>query len=263
MTATFTSLKRIDTKLQAAAVPTLTKWWRPQLRRFYSHPTARRFAGRVGRGGVKSHTAVKVALNETLAGTWSVPHGEVHYFAFVSQSKPEAYQRLRQLEAWLTALKVPHDRRGDAIELKTLPLGFRVFACAVGAVSGFRCIGFVADEVAKWRNADGANPASEVIASLRAQTVTHPNAVEWFISSPLSMVDFHYELVEAGEDEHQVVGIAPTWVANPSISEAETRRREPDERIWAREYGARPQSAALALLRPEWIDAAFELGAAA
>jgi hypothetical protein len=40
----------------------------------------------------------------------------------------------------------------------------------------------------------------------------------------------------------QIVAIAPTWIANNSITEAQTRKLEPDERIWRREYLAEPQA---------------------
>jgi hypothetical protein len=54
----------------------------------------------------------------------------------------------------LIDLHVPYERAGDQIVLKDQPRGWRVFACQVGAVSGFRCFGFSADELAKWRSAD-------------------------------------------------------------------------------------------------------------
>ena len=191
---TLSALLTIDATLAKHGVHPMTSWWHDQLTTFYDGGY-RRFVGRVGRGGTKSHVAAKVAMAETLGHEWHVPPGERHYFAFVSQNKPEAGQRLAQLQHWLTAIGVPHDRRGDAIDLDGLPLGFRVFACQVGAVSGFRAIGFVCDELAKWHS-DGVNPAAEVVTSLRAMCVTHPDAIEWFISSAYSKRDYHYQLVE-------------------------------------------------------------------
>lgn len=251
------SLSLIDKKLKSNGVPPLTTWWQETLTRFTAHG-ARRFVGRVGRGGAKSHTAVKVALAEVLGRDWPVPPGERHYYAFVSQNKSEAFQRLTQLESWLAILGAPHTRSGDEIALRDLPLGFRVFAASVGAVSGFRCIGFSADEAAKWSNADhSANPAKEVIASLRAMTVTHPNALEWVISSPLAKVDYHFELFELGTTAEQFTAWAQSWVANPAITESDTRKLENDPRVHAREYGAIPQSAALAAFPPEHVERAF------
>jgi hypothetical protein len=242
--------------------PGYPPWWVEQAERFYSSG-ARRFVARVGRGGVKSTMGVGFALNEVLFGDWQVPPGEVHYFAFVSASKPEAAQRLRQLEARLDALRIPHDRSGDEIVLRDMARGFRVFAATIGAVSGFRCFGFVADELAKWMSADhSANPAVEVIASVRAMCVTHPGAREFLMSSPFGRSDLHYELVEEGSNAEQVVAIAPTWIANPRVTEEQTRKLEPNERVWRREYAAEPgdtESAAWPSEAIERITRDFEL----
>ncbi len=246
-----------ERRLAASGVHRLTPWWFEQLARFFAG-AYRVFVGRVGRGGTKSHVAVKVAIASVLGRDWRVPTGERHFFAFVSQNKSEASQRLVQIETWLRILGVRCTRRGDAVDLDDLPLGFRVFACQIGAVSGFRCIGFVCDELAKWRNAMGANPAREVVASLRAMCVTHPDHLEWYISSPVSHLDLHFEMFEAGESDRQMVASAPSWVANPSVTKEQTRELESDDRIWLREYAAEPQAAELALLRPEWVDRATE-----
>lgn len=253
----YSQLRTIDARLAAQGGHGLTPWWQAQLGRWYASGT-RRFVGRVGRGGIKSTTAARVALVEVLFGEWPVPPGEVHYFAFVSASKAEAGQRLRQIAEMLRALGVAFDQSGDEIVIPELRRGVRVFAATVGAVSGFRCFGFCADELAKWTSADSAaNPAPEVIASLRAMCVTHPGAREFLISSPLGLTDFHAQAFDRGDSEQQVVAFAPTWIANPSVTEAHTRDLEPDERIWAREYAAQPQAGALAVFTPAAIERAF------
>jgi hypothetical protein len=199
MTATFETWTALRAELHSAGFPAPLPWWDHQAERFYKSG-AKRFAARVGRGGAKSTSMVDFALNETLAGAWRVPDGEVHFFAFVSQNKAEASQRLRQIAARLRALKIPFDQSGDEIVLRDMPRGIRVFACQVGSVSGWRCFGFAADELSKWSNADhSANPAPEVIASLRAMTVTHPDAREFFVSSPLGVTDLHWEIIERGD----------------------------------------------------------------
>ena len=251
----FDGLMRLDAQLSAAGIPPLTEFWRGTLARWYGHQTAKTLVARVGRAGVKSHTATKVALAETLFGDWQVPIGERHYFAIVSVSKSEAAQRLRLLEAMLRALGVGFDRSGDEISLVTLPLGFKVFACNVGAVSGFRCIGYICDELAKWTSDDAAaDPAIEVIASLQAMCATHAAARKLLVSSPLSTVNEHCRRFEMGDTDDQLVVFAPTWEANPSISEEQTHRLEPDLRVWSREYAAMPQSAICAVFEPADIE---------
>lgn len=258
MPADFASLERLDAKLAERGHHPLTDWWRGTLANFYNHPTARTLVARVGRGGAKSHTSTKVSLNEVLAGDWVVPPGERHFWAFVSINRDEAAQRLTLLERFLSDLGVPYDRQGDAIALRHLPRGWKVLACQVGSVSGFRCFGASLDELAKWRNADGANPAAEVSASIAAMTVTHPGARRLLISSPLGLLDHHAERFDLGDTAEQLTALAPSWVANPhAIAEADTVRLEPDPKVRSREYGAIPQASASAAFDPDAVARAF------
>jgi len=225
------------------------------LERLYSSGKTNLVA-RVGRGGCKSHTSTKVATNEVLFGDWRVPRGEVHYWAFVSARKDEAEQRVVLIESFLRVLGVKFEAKGNTITLKDRPRGFKVFACNVGAVSGFRCIGYSADELAKW-NVEGVNPSAEVCASLNAMTVTHPGSKRLLISSPLGMTDYHATRFERGDDETQMVARAATWEANPSVTEEQTHELEPDDRVWSREYAAVPGSG----ITDDWFGAGVGLSA--
>lgn len=259
MSATFATLCVLDDALAAEGFHRMTPWWRPVMDRYYSHPTARTLIGRVGRGGSKSFMSSKVALNELIHGDWTVPRGEVHFWAFVSASKDEAAQRIRLLSAMLTALGIDFQQEGDQLIIPELRRGLRVFACQVGAVSGFRCFGFSADELAKWRSKNElANPAGEVIASLNAMAVTHPGARRLLISSPLGMEDHHYQRFQLGDTADQIVAEAPSWIANPDgITKEQTERDEPDRRVWLREYAAIPQHSISAAFDADLIDRCF------
>lgn len=259
MTATFQTLSSLDAQLATKGHFPLTEWWAPTLDRFYAHPTARTLIARVGRGGAKSHTSTKVSLNETLFGDWRVPPGERHLWAFVSLSKDEAAQRLTLIQRFLLDLGVGFDAKGDEIHLRDLPRGWRVMAAQVGAVSGFRCFGRSLDELAKWRNSEGVNPAAEVAASTSAMMVTHAGAGarSLLISSPLGTIDHHAERFELGDNSEQVIAQAPTWEANPSITVEQTKALEPDRRVWLREYAAIPQSQAGSAFDPDLVSAAF------
>jgi hypothetical protein len=262
--ATFDDLLFVDSKLVSAGIDPLTPWWRPRLQEWYEHPTARTLVGRVGRGGAKSHTSSKVALTETLFGDWRVPPGERHYWAFVSTNKDEAAQRLLLLQTFLRALKVDFEVSGDTIALTNEPRGFRVFACQVGAVSGFRCFGYSADELAKWTSGnDYANPAVEVCASLNAMTITHPGARRLLISSPFGFEDYHAKAFELGNTPDQYVIHAPTWIANPRYTEEGTRKTEPDPKTHLREYGAEPCVAVSKAFDPADVARAFNRDASA
>ncbi len=258
-------------ELALAGVHPPSPWWRGQAAEFLDSG-ARTWVVRVGRGGAKSHFAVLFALRLTLFESWVVPAGERHFFSFVSIDRGEASLRLGLLEHCLRVLGVPFGRKGETIELggKWDRLGLRVLTCSVAGTSGPRSIGFVADEASKWRSHDdAANPAREVIASLRATTVTHPRARELIVSSPWSTVDYHHELFTKGTGGGQLVSYAPTWVANPAVSEAMTHDLEPDLRVWSREYLAVPQDSVSAAFESSEIEAAIrrpcrgELGPAA
>ncbi len=218
--------------------------------------------GRVGRGGAKSHTSSKLALNETLFGDWRIPPGERHFWAFVSTRRDEADQRVALLQSFLKALGIRYETRGGTIEIKdprAANRGFKVFACNIGSVSGFRCFGYSADELSKW-NVEGVNPAGEVCASLNAMTITHPGARRLLISSPLGLTDYHAERFERGDGDGQVVAHAPSWVANPAgISEEDTVAAEPDERVRLREYGAIPGSG----VTDDWFGAGLSMSVVA
>jgi hypothetical protein len=263
--ATFQTLCDIDDRLVAAGHHPLLGWWKCELERFYDHPTALAAVYRVGRGGAKSNTSVKVGCNEILNGSFAIPSGEIHYWAQVSDSKEEAKERLRLYESFFQALGIEFQAAGDSIIIPSLHRGVRVFACQIGAVSGFRCIGYSADEAAKWENRDhSANPAEEVIVSIGAMTVTHPGARSLIISSPWGTDDYHYELFEKGDTIDQVVASAPSWVANPSITREQCLKlAKGDEKILVREYEAIPGATVSRALDAAHVANAFEMPHAA
>ncbi len=217
-----------------------SEWWQRETRRFLLHETAKRWIRCIGRGGAKTDNAVDLGIVETFFGEHRVPRGERHYFVHVSENLPEAQKTLRLYEQRLELLGTTYTRSGDVIELHGVPRGIRVLACRVGAVSGYRCIGWSADECAKW-TIEGVEPADEIIASLNAMTVTHPEARGYESSSPMGEGGHFYETFIRGDTERQVVSHAPSWIANPgAISEERTRELEPHEPTRLREYGAVP-----------------------
>src|SRR5664280_2165178 len=109
----FGQLRAMDEQIAAGGtIFGLTPWWGKTLADYYAHPTALTLVARVGRGGCKSHTAVKVGIAEVLFGDWGVPGGEIHYFAFVSLNKEEAAQRLTLIKTILTTLGIAFDAAG-------------------------------------------------------------------------------------------------------------------------------------------------------
>ena len=194
-----------------------------------------------GRGSAKSTLLYKIALNETLFGDFVIPPGERHAAMLTSRLKDEASKAIGILSHYLRLLGVRHQPTDGLITLDDLPRDIRVTASSVAGNTGWRCYFNGADEVAKWAS-EGAQAvdAAEVLASKAAMTATHPNARHVIVGSPFLDSGPFFDLVSAGTNARQVVaGPAPTWVATDGrITEAHTRKLEPNERVHAREYAA-------------------------
>jgi hypothetical protein len=257
MSGPLAHLEALERALVARAFPAMTGWWREQLTRFYTSGR-RQFVLRVGRRGGKSSTLCRVAVLEALYGDHPVPPGDVGVVAIVSVSREQGTERLRTIRALLDALGVQHRPVDGGIELVGRPILFRVYTASIAGVVGFTCICAICDEVARWKDADtGANPAREVLASLRPTLAGQSNARIFLSSSPLGNLDSHAAAFDQGETEFQCVAFAQTWVARPGLTEPGTHELEPDPKIWSREYAAVPSDAITSALDPELVRAAF------
>lgn len=252
----------LDAVLVRAGFPAMSPWWRSTLERFFtarlSRRALRKLILRVGRRGGKSTTLCRVAVAWALYGPWHVPPGDLGVVALLSVSVSESNSKIRTLEAILTACGARYKRTSEGLQLEDRPALFRVFAATTTAVVGFTSIAVLADEVAAWRDADtGANPASEVFSYLRPTMATQPWAFTVMLSSPRSTNDYHFDEYEKGDTNEQQVAEAPTWVANPAVTEAQTHIDEPDLRVHSREYAAIPQPSVLGAFDASAIERAF------
>jgi hypothetical protein len=243
----------------ARSWPELSSWWMETLTRFVAS-RRRQLVARVGRRGGKSSTLCRFAVAFALAFDCSkIPPGDVGVVAFISVSRDEASQRLRMIRALLDALGVAWHPVEGGVELDDRPIVFKIFTGTIAGVSGFTAILVILDEVAKMRDAEtGANPATEVLASVRPTMATQPDARIILSSSPMGNDDAHAKAFDMGESDFQVVAYAPTWEANPNITEQETHDLEPDPRVWAREYQGAPQDARCAAFETLSVLRAFE-----
>jgi hypothetical protein len=247
----------LDRALVAVGFPPTSPWWRQELDLFL-RSGRRRWVIRAGRRAGKSSTLCRLAVCWALYGGWSVPPGDTAVIPFVSVDRDEAGARLRTIVDILRALGASFEQRSDELELSERRLVFRVATCSTRGTVGFTSVAVVGDEMARWESRDtAANPAREVMASLRPTMATQPLAFEVCSSSPWGTDDYHAELFEQGDDAHQVTSFAPTWVANPTLTEERTHELEPDPRVWAREYAAEPGATISAALDPADIAAAF------
>lgn len=232
----------IDSFLQTKGFPATSAWWHATIRRLYESGR-RQGVIRAGRRAGKSSTFCRLAVVEGVYGQHHIPPGDVGVVAFISTTRDEAGQRLRTVKAILDALGIKYRPCDGGVELADKPIAFKVYTASVSGVSGFTGILIVADEVAKWKDSDtGANPATEVLASVRPTMATQPNARIILSSSPLGKWDAHFDAYEQGDNDFQVTAYATTWEANPSVTEADTHALEPDEATWMREYKAIPST---------------------
>ncbi|MBX3198247.1 MAG: hypothetical protein KF894_08890 [Labilithrix sp.] len=240
--------RALDSALQAKGWVPTSPWWHRTIERFY-RTGRRQLVLRVGRRGGKSSTLCRLAVTEALYGEHVIPRGDTGVVAFISTRIEEAADRLKTICQMLDDLGVEYDPlpKGYGVQLRERPVAFRVFAASIAGVSGFTGIFVVADEVAKWKDAKTlANPAAEVLASVRPTLATQPNARIILSSSPLGRFDAHYDAYEAGEaaepgkEPFQAVAGAVSWVANPTLTEEGTKLLEPDPAKWQREYAIVP-----------------------
>ncbi|NOU30979.1 MAG: hypothetical protein HOO96_24030, partial [Polyangiaceae bacterium] len=181
----------LDAHLVTKGFPATSPWWKETIRRWLTSGK-RQLVARVGRRGGKSSTLTRLGVVLALFGEHQVPPGDVGTVAVVSVSRSEANQRLRLIKAVLDGLGEPYAPTDGGIELERRPFAFRIFTCSIGAVSGFTAVAVIADEVSKWRAADdGANPAKEVLGSIRPTMATMPNARIVLSSSPFGFEDEH------------------------------------------------------------------------
>ncbi len=252
----------LDRALVAAGWPETSPWWRRQIDRFF-RSGCRRWVLRVGRRGGKSSTLCRVAVAWALFGEWDVPPGDTAVIPFVSIDRSEAGGRLRTILEILDVLGVSRQERGETITIRVhgRPLMFRVATCSVSGTVGFTSVATFADEMARWESREtSANPAKEVMGSLRPTMATQAAAFEACSSSPWGEDDYHHELFEAGDSDDQCVAHAATWEANPTITEDETHRLEPDQKTWSREYAAIPSQGVVNNWFGLAVDVALSLG---
>ena len=249
----------IEEKLQASPRRwhKMSSWCKTVLRELL-RSRKKRLAVRVGRRGGKSSTLCRLAVCLVVFGDYDIPAGDVGEFIFMSVKKSDAQKRLNTIRLILDEIGVEYESTAERITLKSMARAFCVYGANSKFAVGMTSIGIMGDEVARWENADGsANPAYDVYASVRPAMITQPNALELMCSSPWSQLDYHYETIEKGTTESQVVAIAASWIANPSITEAGCRKLEPDEQSFMREYGAIPMKKGdSAFFDPLAIDAA-------
>lgn len=249
----FWRLLAIDKTLSEKGYPSLSKWWSRTLRTFFATNQTWLIC-RVGRRGGKGLTSSKIAVALALFFPVNLPPGELAYVQFLSVDRDEASGRLRMICAMLDCLGVRYDSKEGLIELRDRPIAIRVTTASTRGVVGRTSIGIFADEGARWKDDNSTDPAKEILASIGPSLLT-TGGRGFFLSAPWSTNDYHAEKFAAGTNDFQMVAHAPTWIANPTITEAQTRLLEPDPRIHLREYGAEASDSVSSVIGPDEFDA--------
>lgn len=233
----YEALMMLDDRLVQKGFVPMSPFWKEVMRAFYaalSTTEAYRVVARVGRRGGKSSTMCRVAVAEVVYRDWPISKGDRGVFAFLSTTTGEAEERLRTICDILDAIGMVRDvdyrdggdRRGKFVKLLQRPLLWRALPANFRTAVGFTCIGAVCDELARWLDErTGRNPASDVLTSLRPAmaTMRKHGAMEALISSPWSELDAHHDAFVRGDTGEQRTFYAPTWVANPTLTEANCR----------------------------------------
>lgn len=237
-------LGAIDRVLVEKGWVPISRWWRRVIKRAYASGK-KSIVIRGGRRGGKSSTIIgRIAVAEMLSKDHVVPPGDVGWYIVLSVDKGQAKDRILTAHKALEALEIPHRHTTEEITLSDRPVGMKAIAATLNAVVSFTCIGVLCDEMARWRDKDnGANPAEQILTSLKPTMATMKKAIGWFVSAPWSTLDEHHKMVELGDTDAQCVFVGATWEMNPTLTEEETHLLEPDYQSWLREYAAKPMSA--------------------
>jgi hypothetical protein len=219
-------------------------------------------AGR--RSGKSVHVAAPTAVSAALERVEDrLAPGEVARILLIAPTLRHLRQLTDGVAGILTALGIPHVRTEREV---TLGAGLRtIVECAVadrlGPRSGTAILAIV-DEAALLPSQEGADGYDEeVIAAVKPSLATMRGRL-LLISSPWAAgIGAHAKLIDAnhGRLDRDVLALSgPTWRWNPTLSEAQTRKEEADERRWRREYLAEPGNESDAFFDPVAVRACVE-----
>lgn len=238
------NLRALDALLIKDGFHAMPAYWMRELERFYDSGKMQS-VWRVGRRGGKSSTICRVAVLEAYYGDHSWPAGDEGVVMIVSADRDQARARIRTCANILRALGRKFEQTADELRFKSkkgLDVLIRVHTASVAGVVGFTAIAVILDEVARWTSHDrGGSPAKEILSSVRPTMKTQPNAKLFMLSSPMGEEDVHALAFAQGDTALQTVHFAPTWVANPTLTEESCRKDSESEREFKREYAAIPQ----------------------
>lgn len=252
-----TALRNVDREVVArsrGAHPIAPRWWE-SLERFYRSGCEQLVVRKGRRVGASTTVMPRLFVATLLVSQHPIPEGETSVLGCVSVKRKEAVSRLRNVEAVLKVMRVPYKMASDEIEVVGTGRVIKVLTASHRTEVG-QCIELLwCDELSRWYNEDtSTNPASEVMAALKPSLATVENSKRFLVSSPMGDEDYHAKEYERGDTDDQCVDHFATWDVIPALTKERTKRLEPDEKTWLREYGGVPS----ATVEENWFGVAPE-----
>lgn len=218
------------------------------------------------RGGKSDKLSSNIAIYEATLRTHRLSRGEKGLIPCVAFDKPQAgivfsYIKGKLLNSPVLSKLVASDHPGlielqNSIEIGVYPGSFR-------QLRGYSVPAAVADEIAIWRDVTtGANPAKEIVRSLRRGMMTFPEAKLAKISSPFAKSGIVWDDWQNRKKRLRALILkVPSWEINPTLSEDDLLAElEDDPELFWREFGAEFWDAVAPLVPIEKVDAAISMG---
>jgi hypothetical protein len=213
-------LAAVDARLVARGFPGMSPWWRSQVEAFYASGK-RWMIVMAGRGAGKSTSLVRIAATEALFTPRTIPPGQRWIWPFISVATSDARRRIVELQAIFAALGVnltPKYPQGhptlELLDVREQPIAFVSIASTIAGVSGPSTIGATIDEEAKLRDkASGANPSTEILASLLQTFRARPGIRAIRCSSAWTTTGSHAQAIADGDtSQNHIARVGPGFV---------------------------------------------------
>ena len=153
--------------------------------------------------------------------------GEIATVMVVAADRKQARAIMQFVKGLLKGSKmlasaIKHER-AESIDLRN-SVRIEVHSCSFRSTRGYTVVAALLDEMAIWRDADAANPATEVLASIRPTMITIPGAMLLCASSPISRKGVLWEAYRrhyAKENDPVLCWHAATRTMNPSVPQSD------------------------------------------
>lgn len=225
-----------DQRVTDRGLPPMSTWWRQSLGLFYR--SGKRWGiFRVGRGGGKSTTLVRVAACEAVFANRQIPPGQRWMWPFLSVEQADAARRIIELQTVLRCMgiyteikKVSNRLTVELMDINGQQIEFISIAATIAGVSGPTTIGATIDEEAKLRDkVKNVNPSTEILISLMQTFRAREGVRAIRCSSAWTDGSSHAQAIDEGDtDSNFIARIGEHFIdsAREGLLEVETFERQ-------------------------------------